>query len=153
MVLTGDGSTTRLLETGLATSLSIRVADQRLMPASTVSRDVRNVLAVTASDKVLVRRSSLVTSDLVPVSRNYVVGRDPGDPDTSRVITSTVTPIGYGLESLGPNHRQMIAVTRSLWLNDDGTAVACAVKNYAIFLNDSPLLYLSEHFNPAFLPV
>lgn len=152
MVLAGTGSTTRLLEDGLATTLSIQVLGQRLTTAALVSRDIRGVLAVMETDEVLVRRSSLVTADLVPVSRNYVVGRDPRAPDAGRVMTSTVTPIGYGLAALGPSRRQMIAVTRSLWLKNDGTTVACAVKNYVIFVKGAPLLYLSEHFNPDFLP-
>ncbi|MGQ4601093.1 hypothetical protein [Nocardia sp. R6R-6] len=147
MLLAGDGATMPVLEAMLGTELQVRVLRQDDMVASRLPSSVSEALRVSGTDRVVVRRSSLVDSDLVTVSVNYVVF--VGGPAAEYGVDDVRMPIGHNLISRGVSQRRDI-LRAGLTRWPDGRL--CAAKAYVIVLVDRPLCYIRESFNPNVVP-
>ncbi|UAK31044.1 hypothetical protein K8O92_24780 [Nocardia asteroides] len=147
MLLASDGSTMPVLEAILRTDLQVHVLRQEAMAASRLPTTVTDALQVSGTDRVIVRRSRLIDSDMVAVSANHVV-IVPG-PAAAYGVGDVRTPIGYALISRGiPQRRHLLRAGLTRW--PDGRL--CAAKAYAIVTADRPLCYIRESFNPNVIP-
>jgi 3-deoxy-D-arabino-heptulosonate 7-phosphate (DAHP) synthase class II len=146
MLLASDGFTTPVLEARLGTMLQVRVLRQDVVAAPVVG-PVAGLLRLDDSGEALVRRSCLVDNSLSPVSLNLVVapvtGRWPG-------LTSLDTPIGYSLLGQGAaQRRETVWVGRSVWRR---RGEPCAAKAYVMLVDDEPVCFIRECFNPRHVP-
>ncbi|MFF0491939.1 3-deoxy-7-phosphoheptulonate synthase [Nocardia sp. NPDC004068] len=147
MLLAGDGFTMPVLEAILGTELRVRVLRQDDLALDRLPHGVREVLRPAGADRVVLRRSCLVDAELVTVSVNHVV--TVAGPATTYGVDDVRTPIGYSLISRGVSQRRRIVrAGLGRWL--DGRA--CATKAYVILLDDRPLCYIRESFNPDIVP-
>ncbi|MBF6191683.1 3-deoxy-7-phosphoheptulonate synthase [Nocardia sp. CDC186] len=147
MLLASDGFTTPALAAILRTDLHVRVLRQDDISAGRLPNTVTDALGVADSDRVLVRRSCLVSADLVTVSVNYVVAVRAGAAASG--MDDVRVPIGTGLIARGVSQRRHLlrtGVTR--W--PDGRL--CAARAYVMTLGDRPLCYIRESFNPDVIP-
>jgi 3-deoxy-D-arabino-heptulosonate 7-phosphate (DAHP) synthase class II/chorismate-pyruvate lyase len=147
MLLAGDGFTMPVLEAILGAELDVRVLRQDDIEAGRLPGAVTDALGVSDTDRVIVRRSCLVDADMVTVSVNHVV--TVRGPSTAWGVDDVRIPIGYSLVSRqAPQRRQILRVGLTRW--PDGRL--CAAKAYVIVLDDRPLCYIREAFNPSVIP-
>ncbi|WP_330230392.1 hypothetical protein OHA40_31195 [Nocardia sp. NBC_00508] len=147
MLLASDGSTMPVLEAILRTDLQVHVLRQDHMAASRLPTTVTDALQVSGADRIIVRRSCLINSDMVAVSANYVV-IVPG-PAAAYGVDDVQMPIGYALISRGVSQRRHI-LRAGLTRWPDGRL--CAAKAYVIVIVDRPICYIRESFNPNVIP-
>lgn len=148
MLLASDGFTQPRLEAILGTDLQVRVLRQDELAAEQLPATVADALRLAGPDRVIVRRSCLITANMVTASVNYVVA--VRGPAAAAGADDVYVPIGRGLISRGISQRRHVlraGVTR--WL--DGRR--CAAKAYVIMLGEHrPLCYIREIFNPSVVP-
>jgi chorismate-pyruvate lyase len=147
MLLVSDGFTMPALEAILGTELQVRVLRQDDIAASRLPTTVTDALQLSGTDRVIVRRSCLINSDMVAVSVNHVVA--VSGPAAACGVDDVQMPIGYSLISRGVSQRRHI-LRAGLTRWPDGRL--CAAKSYVIVLGDRPLCYIRESFNPAVIP-
>ena len=151
MLLASDGSTTKLLEALLGEELKVAVHEIRSATGKDVSEAVCQALQLAPDTPVLVRRSALVTSAGLEVSRNHVVARGPFDGDVGRVLTGT-DPIGRTMNGSRSRHSRVVLETGwSCWETDDDV-LRCAFKAYVLAEDDRPTIHVVERFNPSVVP-
>ncbi|WP_116246981.1 hypothetical protein [Nocardiopsis sp. FIRDI 009] len=150
-LISHPGSTTLLLERLLGLPLTVRVLGQDVRPAERLRADLRELLGLTPSARVIVRHSELHTPDGAPVSRNTVVSdaRTPGE--VARVLTDPTTPLGRSrLLRDGDQERRPVSFGRSPW--DAGGRRQAMWRSYLIRLRAAPAIYVEERFNPDLVP-
>ncbi|WP_242905229.1 3-deoxy-7-phosphoheptulonate synthase [Actinomadura terrae] len=151
MLLSSDGSTTRLLKALLpgqdADAVRIRVLNQRVGQARDLERAVRAALATTHEGLVIERSSALVDAHLRLVSLNRVVMRNDVEHLASVMLTGVADGIGAAMEQTAFEHyRQIVETGLDRW-PPDGAPAACKV--YVVMRAGEPLMYLKELFNPS----
>jgi len=145
-LLASEGLTTTALERLVASRLTVRVMDQDEVAVPALPAFIVGVLQLRAADRVLIRRSHLVTAELT-VSINYVAA--VVQPARASGIADLGTPIGRGLIARGLSQRRRIMwAGAKTW--PDGRA--CAARAYAMSLDDRPVCWIREAFNPAVVP-
>ncbi|MBF6077463.1 3-deoxy-7-phosphoheptulonate synthase [Nocardia beijingensis] len=147
MLLASDGFTTPALAALLRTDLHVRVLRQDDIAAGRLPDTVTDALGVADSDRVIIRRSCLVGTDLVTASVNYVVAVRAGAAASG--VDDVRVPIGTGLISRGISQRRHLLRT-GLTRWPDGRL--CATRAYVMTLGDRPLCYIRESFNPDVIP-
>jgi 3-deoxy-D-arabino-heptulosonate 7-phosphate (DAHP) synthase class II len=146
MLLAGEGLTTPVLEAALSTGLQVRVLRQDDVPGEQIPDGIARDLRLTGRDRVVVRRSCLVDSAMTLVSVNLVVATVGAA--TAKGIDRVDTPIGYGLIASGiSQHRRNLRAGLARW--PDGRA--CAAKAYLVVLDEQPVCYIRECFNPSLI--
>ncbi|WP_227980659.1 3-deoxy-7-phosphoheptulonate synthase [Nocardia spumae] len=146
-LLADEGFTTLALERILGTSLAVRVLRQDEVPARVLPATVADDLRLHDDDRALIRRSCLVTSDLITASVNYVVA--VAQPASANGLDDVRTPIGHGLINRGRTaRRHLVWAGPATW--PDGRQ--CATKAYIMTIGDRPVCYIREAFNPAVVP-
>ncbi|GAA5060512.1 3-deoxy-7-phosphoheptulonate synthase [Nocardia callitridis] len=135
-----------ILEAILDTELQVRVLRQDELAARRLPEAIRELLRVGDDDRVIVRRSCLLDSDLVTASVNYVV--TVPEPAVGTGVEDVRVPIGYSLLSHGVRQsRHVVRVGHTRW--PDGRL--CAAKAYVIVRGEQPLCYIRESFNPGLI--
>ncbi|MEU2174873.1 3-deoxy-7-phosphoheptulonate synthase [Nocardia sp. NPDC019219] len=146
-LLASDGFTTPALAAVLGTDLTVRVLRQDEIAAARLPDTVTDVLRVSGTDRLIVRRSCLVNADLVTASVNYVVAVRAGAAASG--VDDVRVPIGSGLISRGVSQRRRLLRTGVIrW--PDGRL--CATRSYVMLLGDRPVCYIRESFNPDVIP-
>ncbi|MGW4325012.1 3-deoxy-7-phosphoheptulonate synthase [Nocardia sp. NPDC004573] len=146
-LLASDGFTTPALAAILGTDLTVRVLRQDDIAAARLPDIVTDVLRVSGTDRLIVRRSCLVNADLVTASVNYVVAVRAGAAASG--VDDVRVPIGSGLISRGVSQRRRLLRTGVIrW--PDGRL--CATRSYVMLLGDRPVCYIRESFNPDVIP-
>lgn len=148
MLLSADGSTTRLLE-AVAGPLRLRVLHQAIGTAAAVPEPIRAALRLDAEAQIINRCSALMDGRLQPVSLNHVVAPYAPATQLGRIASGTDSGIGPELSRQRVEHcRELLACGLARW--PDGSARQfAAVKIYLICQGDEPVMYLREMFNPA----
>ncbi len=145
-LLASEGLTTIALEHLLADALSVRVVHQDEVAARALPAFIAGVLALSAVDRALIRRSCLVTPDRT-VSINYVAA--VAQPARASGLADPRIAIGHGLITRGLSQRRRI-----MWAGartwPDGRA--CAARAYVMSLGDRPVCWIREAFNPDVVP-
>ncbi|APU19320.1 hypothetical protein [Actinoalloteichus sp. GBA129-24] len=152
-ILEHRGSTTALLTELSGATISLRLLEQRIVDRLLVPADVASVLRATAERaEVILRRSALFDVGERLLSLNCTVAPVGLPEDVATALTSAQTPIGIGLDGLGlAQRREFRARGRTRW---PGRATGrCAFREYLILLDDQPVLFVHEAFNPALFPV
>jgi chorismate-pyruvate lyase len=174
MLLTNNGSTTRLLEAALCTTVSVQVHYQFPCVAALLPASVREALGLAGESQVTVRDSTLLTHDQRPISRNHVIivsslstsatSTVPGAPSApgapgagggdvlEALATGRNVPLGMALIGAAiEQHRTILAVGHHPWL-DGALSRPAASKTYIITAHGQPRLHLHEVFNPDLFP-
>ncbi|MGE2817454.1 3-deoxy-7-phosphoheptulonate synthase [Mycobacterium heidelbergense] len=146
MLLAGNGLTTPVLEAALGTALRVRVLRQDDVAVEQIPAGIAGQLRLVGQERVVVRRSCLVDPVLNLVSVNLVIAA--AGPATASGIDRLDKPIGYSLIAPGiSQQRHNLRVGLARW--PDGRE--CAVKAYLVLLDDQPLCYIRECFNPSLI--
>lgn len=145
-LLASEGMTTIALEHLLADGLNVRVMQQDQVPAHTLPASIVGVLHLQKADHALIRRSRLVRAEQT-VSINYVAA--VSQPAQSSGLSDLGTPIGRGLITRGLSQRRRI-MWAGLRTWPDGRA--CAARAYVMSLDDRPVCWIREAFNPDVVP-
>jgi chorismate-pyruvate lyase len=151
MLLANNGSTTKLLEAALRTTISVSVHGQFPELAARLPDGVRLAMTLAGEHYVTIRDSTLSTRDGCPISRNYVV--IAGDRDQVQTLaTGQDKPLGLALIGASvEQHRTVLATGHHPW--PYGTpGRSAASKTYTISTGGCPRLYLHEVFNPDLFP-
>ncbi|MFI2557249.1 hypothetical protein [Nocardia farcinica] len=147
VLLAGDGFTMSSLEAILGAPLLVRVRRQIEVPARRLPDHVTDALRVPGAERVLLRRSALVTADQRLASVNHVVA--VRGPATATGLDDVRVPIGAGLIARGVAQRRRI-----LWAGlrrwPDGRP--CAARSYLMVVQDRPLCFVRESFDPDLVP-
>jgi 3-deoxy-D-arabino-heptulosonate 7-phosphate (DAHP) synthase class II len=147
MLLAGNGLTTPVLEAALDAALQVRVLRQDDVSVEQIPDGIARHLRLAGGDRAVVRRSCLVDSALTLVSVNFVVAAVGAA--TAKGIDRVDIPIGYSL--IAPaisQYRRNLRAGLARW--PDGRV--CAAKAYLVQLDDQPLCYIRECFNPSLIP-
>ncbi|WP_433192005.1 hypothetical protein ACQP1G_24960 [Nocardia sp. CA-107356] len=148
MLLASTDFTMPALEAIVGAELHIQVLRQGDVAASQIPATVSAPLQVSGTDRVIVRRSCLITADKVTASVNDVVA--VRGLAVASGIDDRHIPIGAGLISRGVSQRRrMLRAGLTNW-PDDGRL--CAMRAYIMWLGDRPLCYIREVFNPDVIP-
>jgi 3-deoxy-D-arabino-heptulosonate 7-phosphate (DAHP) synthase class II len=147
MLLTGDGLTTPVLEAALGPALRVRVLRQDSVSAKQIPDGIAGDLRLVSGNQVVVRRACLVDSGMTPVSVNLVIAAV--NATTAKGIDNVDTPIGYSLIAPGVSQRRRI-LRAGLARWPDGRE--CVAKAYIVALDDEPVCYIRECFNPSLIP-
>lgn len=164
MLLAGEGWTTIALDAIVNTHVRVKVIDLADVRADRLPHTVTGALHVSQSERVLVRRSLLMADKDdeggnddkededdtgckgFVVSLNHVVAAADSAPTWMDDVT---TPIGRGLMSRGVvQRRRRMRAGPAQW--HDGRT--CAARSYVLSVDDHPLCYIRESFNPAVVP-
>jgi 3-deoxy-D-arabino-heptulosonate 7-phosphate (DAHP) synthase class II/chorismate-pyruvate lyase len=146
MLLAGNGLTTPVLEAALGAALRVRVLRQDDVPAEQIPDGIVRDLRLVSGQRALVRRSCLVDSGMTLMSVNLVIAAAGRAMDSG--IDRVDIPIGRSLIAPGiSQHRRNLRTGLACW--PDGRE--CAAKAYLIVLNDQPLCYIRECFNPSLM--
>ncbi|WP_214318304.1 chorismate pyruvate-lyase family protein [Nonomuraea sediminis] len=154
MILSHDGSTTRLLEELLREPLALRTTLQTLREAHAVlPRRLQARLQVDPADLVVLRRSQLVTGSGWIVTSNKVVG-NPLHPAAQLALAAQDRPLGLVLRAhrLEQHRDQLAAGTTSWYWPGHGHLPSCW-RDYLITVSGRPALYIRETFHPEIAPV
>lgn len=151
MLLSNNGSTSKLLEAALRTTLSVQVHYQVPRLAALLPASIREALCLTGERDVTVRDSTLFTHDQRPISRNQVV--ISGGSDLLGVLaTGHDVPLGLALIGAGlEQHRTILATGHHPWPYGDPSRSA-ASKTYVITADGRPRLHLHEIYSPDLFP-
>lgn len=98
MLLSADGSTTRLLE-AVAGPLRLRVLHQAIGTAAAVPEPIRAALRLDAEAQIINRCSALMDGRLQPVSLNHVVAPYAPATQLGRIASGTDSGIGPELSA------------------------------------------------------
>ncbi|MBO0880055.1 MAG: 3-deoxy-7-phosphoheptulonate synthase [Mycobacterium sp.] len=147
MLLAGNGLTTPVLEAALGTTLRVRVLRQDSLTVEQMPDGIARNLQLVNGDRVVVRRACLVDSEMTLVSVNFVVATVGAATATG--IDRVDIPIGYSLIASGVSqHRHTLRAGLARW--PDGRE--CVAKAYLVMLDDQPVCYIRECFNPSLIP-
>jgi 3-deoxy-D-arabino-heptulosonate 7-phosphate (DAHP) synthase class II len=147
MLLAGTGLTTPVLEAALGAALRVRVLRQDSVSVEQIPDGIAGELRLVNGNPVVVRRACLVDTGITPVSVNLVIAAV--SPTTAKGIDRVDTPIGYSLIASGVSqHRRTLRVGLARW--PDGRE--CVAKAYIVLLDDQPVCYIRECFNPSLIP-
>ncbi|MEU0506311.1 hypothetical protein [Nocardia sp. NPDC005998] len=147
MLLGSTGFTMPALEAIVGAQLHVQVLRQGDVEARQIPATVTVPLEVSGIDRVLVRRSCLITADMVTASVNDVVA--VRELAAASGIDDLHVPIGSGLISRGVSQRRrMLRAGLMSW--PDGRP--CAMRAYVMWLEDRPVCYVREAFNPDVIP-
>jgi 3-deoxy-D-arabino-heptulosonate 7-phosphate (DAHP) synthase class II len=147
MLLAGNGLTTPVLEAALGATLRVRVLRQDSVSVKQIPDGIARDLRLVNGNPVVVRRACLVDTGMTPVSVNLVIAAVSAT--TAKGIDRVDTPIGYSLIASGVSqHRQTLRVGLARW--PDGRE--CVAKAYIVELDDEPVCYIRECFNPSLIP-
>jgi chorismate-pyruvate lyase len=150
MLLSNNGSTSRLLEASLCTKISVQVHRQSPRLASRLPASVRDALDLAGQHYVTVRDSTLYTHDRRPISRNQVV--ISGEGTLHSLTTGLDVPLGLALIGAGlEQHRTILATGRVAWPYGAPSRPA-ASKTYIITADGRPRLHLHEIYSPDLFP-
>jgi chorismate-pyruvate lyase len=153
MLLANNGSTTRLLEASLRTTISVSVHGQLPQLAALLPDSVRLAMSLTGENHVTIRDSTLFTHDQRPISRNYVVIVGDRDGDQIQVLaTGQDKPLGLALIGAGVEQHRTVLTTGHYPWPYGAPGRAAASKTYIISTGGCPRLYLHEVFNPDLFP-
>lgn len=147
MLLASDGFTMPALEAVIGRELHVQVLHQVAHPADRLPVIVTAPLRLSASDRVIVRRSCLVDAAAATVSVNHVVS--VSGPAATYGLADSQIPIGQNLISQGLSQRRHL-LRAGLMRWPDGRL--SATRAYVMLLGDRPLCYIRESFNPAIIP-
>lgn len=148
MLLSSDGSTTRLLEAAVG-SLCLQVLHQAVVATATVPEPIRTALRLAEDVPALNRCSALVDGRSRLVSLNHVVAPHTPESRVGRIVCGTDTGIGPELARQRIEHRrELLGCGLARW-PEGPTGRWAAAKIYLICQGDEPLMYLREMFNPA----
>ncbi|MFE2045145.1 hypothetical protein ACFXAZ_30375 [Streptomyces sp. NPDC059477] len=151
MLLISDGLTTPLLEATLGAPLEVQVTHLSTMPSGSVCPVISALLECAASDRFLVRRTTLALPAGEAVSENTMVLRLGVDPRIDRVATDRTRPIGFALAEAGLlPWRRILRVGTSRWPLT-GDAPRCAAKTYLLYTAAGPVMCIEERFNPCLI--
>ena len=151
MLLSNNGSTSRLLEASLCTTISVQVHCQFPRLAARLPASVRDALDLAGQHYVTVRDSTLYTHDRRPISRNQVVISGSFDL-LGALATGHDVPLGLALIGAGlEQHRTILATGRVAWPYGAPSRPA-ASKTYIITANGRPRLHLQEIYSPDLFP-
>lgn len=144
MLLAGHGLTTPVLEAALGTTLRVRTLRQDYVPVEQIPDQIAEGVRLAGGDRVVVRRTCLVDPEMTPVSINLVIAKV--GTATATGIDRVDVPIGYSLITSGvAQHRPTVRVGLARW--PDGRV--CVAKAYIVLLDDQPVCYIRECFNPS----
>jgi 3-deoxy-D-arabino-heptulosonate 7-phosphate (DAHP) synthase class II len=144
MLLAGNGLTTPVLEAATGTALRVRVLRQDYVSAEQIPDGVADEVRLVSGDRVVVRRTCLVDPQMTPVSVNLVIAILGSA--TAQGIDDVDTPIGYSLIAAGVSQqRRNVRAGLARW--PDGRV--CVAKAYIVLLDDQPVCYIRETFNPS----
>lgn len=152
MLLSNNGSTTRLLEAALHTTITVQVDYQHSHPAADLSGHVRQVLGLAEHQHATIRQSTLFTADRQPVSSNRVIIGVGSDDHVHRLATSPDLPLGLAL--IGgevEQHRRGLTIGHHPWPHSSPPRPA-ASKTYVIIISGQPRLHLHETYSPELFP-
>jgi 3-deoxy-7-phosphoheptulonate synthase len=150
MLLSSDGSTTRLLDAAVGSPMRVEVRSQYVAASRDLPSAVCRALRLAPGAGALVRRSALRDEHGRCVSVNTVTASCHEDPRLGPVVTDTTRPLGRDLARLGLR-RHPLAVDRTVWPEDDRRQMA-ARKTYLVLDGDQPVLHISEIYNPEVIP-
>jgi 3-deoxy-D-arabino-heptulosonate 7-phosphate (DAHP) synthase class II/chorismate-pyruvate lyase len=146
MLLAGNGLTTPVLEAALGTALQVRVLRQDDVSGDQIPDAIARDLRLSSGGRAVVRRSCLVDSGMTLVSVNLVVATVGAA--TAEGIDRVDIPIGYSLIAPGSSqYRHNLRAGLARW--PDGRE--CVAKAYLVVLDDQPLCYIRECFNPSLI--
>ncbi|WP_034263553.1 3-deoxy-7-phosphoheptulonate synthase [Actinospica robiniae] len=148
MLLSSDGSTTRLLE-AVVGPLHLQVLHQAVAGSAEVPEPIRTALRLDGAVPVLNRCSALVDGRSRLVSLNHVVALHTPETQVGRIVSGTDHGIGPELARQRVEHRREQLVTGLARWPEGPSGRWAAVKVYLICHGDEPLVYLRELFNPA----
>ncbi len=151
MLLTSDGSTTRLLESMLNEPLRIAVEEQHIVPSSAIGSPISEFLAADQTSRLLERRSRLLRPNGEWVSRNYVVCKLSLPSSVWEALQSGSLPIGKiwdAYQLIGKRQLLGFGSAREPAL---GGSTKVAYKHYVLWNESAPLMYVREHFHPAYV--
>ncbi|MGH3663137.1 MAG: hypothetical protein ACRDTQ_14915 [Micromonosporaceae bacterium] len=151
MLLASDGSTTTLLQALLGEVLELRLDEVREGDGAEVPEATRAALRIDERTRVLIRRSALVTSVGVEVSRNKVVAIGAFDAAVDHALHGRY-PIGRIMNNTRSGHRRILLDSGWSFWEAGKRSVRCAFKSYLI-VEDGVSIHICERFNPRFLPV
>ncbi|MEV0385757.1 chorismate pyruvate-lyase family protein [Nonomuraea sp. NPDC050643] len=153
MLVSSDGSTTRLLEAATAGPLSIRVLRQTVAPALHATlQGPAELLGLPADASVVSRYSALLDDQARPVALNHVVAAPAIDAPTDQIIADPSRAIGIALALHQIDHRrQLLACGLADWPSAPGPTPA-VVRTYLIWRGRQPLMFIRELFDPARVP-
>ena len=151
MLLSSDGSTTRLLEATVG-PLRLRVLHQAVGTAAHCPDTIRAALGLAPEAQIINRCSALVDADSRPVSLNHVVAPFVPHSRLGDIVSGTAAGIGPELARQHVEHRrELLACGLALWPDAPGPRLAAA-KVYVIRQGEERLMYIREMFNPDVIP-
>jgi 3-deoxy-7-phosphoheptulonate synthase len=151
MLLSSDGSTTRLLEATVG-PLRLRVLHQAVGTAAHSSETIRTALGLAPEAQIINRCSALVDADSRPVSLNHVVAPFVPHSRLGDIVSGTAAGIGPELARQNVEHRrELLACGLARWPDTPGPRPAAA-KVYVIWQGEERLMYIREMFNPDVIP-
>lgn len=151
MLLLSDGSTTRLLESMLNEPLQVAVEHQEIVPSSIISPFIREQLAVDQPSRLLERRSMLLLPSGQWVSRNYVVCKPSLPTAVWEALQSGSLPIGKIWDTYQVKGKRELLGCGTTSESALGSRGIAAYKHYVLWNETSPLMYVREHFHPAYV--
>ncbi|GIQ69347.1 DUF98 domain-containing protein [Xylanibacillus composti] len=151
MLLMSDGSTTRLLESMLDEKLEVAVEQQHIVPASSIAPSIREHLAADATSRLLERRSMLLLPSGQWISRNYVVCKPSLPQPIWEALQSGSLPIGKIWDAHPVMGKRQLLGCGSTNDPADDEHRLLAYKHYVLWNETEPLMYVREHFHPAYV--
>jgi 3-deoxy-7-phosphoheptulonate synthase len=151
MLLSSDGSTTRLLEATVG-PLRLRVLHQAVGTAARSPGTIRTALGLTPEAQIINRCSALVDAQERPVSLNHVVAPFVPHSRLGDIVSGTAAGIGPELARQHVQHRrELLACGLALWPHAPAPRLAAA-KVYVIWQGEERLMYIREMFHPDVIP-
>jgi hypothetical protein len=152
MLLVSEGLTTPLLQAAVGAALRAQVHRLRNVSAAAVTAAAREILQADATDRFLIRHTTLVLPSGLPVSENIVVLRLGVDPKIDAQVEDKSRPIGFALIDAGLiTQRRLLYVGPAVWPHARCRR-NCAGKTYVLSTRSAPALCIQEAFNPRFIP-
>jgi 3-deoxy-D-arabino-heptulosonate 7-phosphate (DAHP) synthase class II len=147
LLASSHGLTTPVLEAALGTTLQVRVLRQDCVSVNQIHDGIAEDLRLVGGDQVVVRRACLVDPGMTLVSVNLVIA--VLGASTATGIDRVDVPFGYSLIAAGVSqHRRNLRAGLARW--PDGRE--CVAKAYIVQLDDQPVCYIRECFNPSLIP-
>lgn len=146
MLLRSDGLTTTLLESCTGARAHVHHAEHSRVPASAAPAGAADLLEVPPCGDILLRTSTLATSDGRLLSRNDIAARTD-IPGADRCLSDPTAPIGFALHAAGTGFRRtVLEIGLREWPWPPGGPAA--FKTYLLWHGDLPAVLISELFNP-----
>ncbi|MFI5720728.1 hypothetical protein [Nocardia sp. NPDC051750] len=146
---------TRLLEALVDRPLALNLTDQHVTTGRSLAPAVRAALGCDDTDPVVVRRSTLVTSDGAAVSLNDVAIAAT-DNELTTLLTDERLPIGHSLAG-AQRHlaRRVLGSGVARWTaSGESEGLPCAYKESVLCDHHArAVVHLHERFNPSFVPL